>query len=607
MRRNTSGQVIGAQMVSASDGSAFTGSVTCYVTGDGGTQAVGSVGSGAAAHEGNGFHTYAPAQAETDYAHVAFTFVGTGAVPVTVQVYPSHPQTGDAFARLGAPAGASIAADIATVDTVVDAILVDTGTSGVLISSGTGAGQLSLSSGEVTPTAASKTGYRLSATGVDDIWDEGLSGHVAAGSAGAALYIIRSGTAQAGGATTITLDASASAVDDFYNNQAIYIVSGTGVGQGRIISDYNGTTKVATVSTWGTNPSSDSVFVIRPFGSIPGATAPTAGEVADAVWDELMADHRAEGSFGTMLQGFHSGTAQAGGASTITLDASGSSATNEFYRYSVVEIVSGTGAGQSRQITAYNGTSKVATVDPAWTTQPSTDSNYVVKGLGIDAATTGQIADAVWDEQRSGHVAAGSFGEYVLADAVRVSGSTTAADGLENAVAGTTPLPANVRQISDDTTAANNAESFFDGTGYAGTNNVIPTVTNVGTVTGNVNGSVGSVTGAVGSVTGAVGSVTGNVGGNVVGTIGGLDATARSHVNAEVLDVLVTDTHAEPSGVPAATSSLRDKISWLFTLARNKVTQGSTSQTLRNDGDSADIATRTVSDNGTTYTQNKWS
>lgn len=88
MYRNTAGQVIGAQMVSASDGSAFTGSVTVYVTGDGGTQAVGSVGSGACTHEGNGFHSYAPAQAETDYSHVAFTFVGTGAVPVTVQVYP---------------------------------------------------------------------------------------------------------------------------------------------------------------------------------------------------------------------------------------------------------------------------------------------------------------------------------------------------------------------------------------------------------------------------------------------------------------------------------------------------------------------------------------
>lgn len=115
MRKNASGQVIGAQMVNASSGAAFTGSVTVYVTVDGGTQAVGSVGSGACTHEGNGFHTYAPAQAETNGDHVAFTFIGSGAVPATVQVYPSFPQTGDAFARIGAPVGASISADIAGV------------------------------------------------------------------------------------------------------------------------------------------------------------------------------------------------------------------------------------------------------------------------------------------------------------------------------------------------------------------------------------------------------------------------------------------------------------------------------------------------------------
>jgi ubiquinone biosynthesis protein UbiJ len=74
----------------------------------------------------------------------------------------------------------------------------------------------------------------------------------------------------------------------------------------------------------------------------------------------------------------------------------------------------------------------------------------------------------VWAATRAGNATAGSFGEYVNADAVRLSGDATAAD---------------------------NAEAFFDGTGYAGTNNVIPNVT---TVTGNVNGNVG---GSVASVT----------------------------------------------------------------------------------------------------------
>lgn len=322
--------------------------------------------------------------------------------------------------------------DVDTLNSNVSAILADTGTDGVVVAT------------------ASKTGYRLSATGVDDIFDEPLSGHTTAGSFGAAAYVIRSNTAQAGATSTITLDASASATDDFYNNQRIFIVSGTGAGQGTYITDYNGTTKVATVQdSWRTNPSSDSVFVIVPAGGIPGASAPTAADVADAVWDEPWADHNTEASMGALMGtlGMHEGTAQAGASTTITLDATGSSATDDFYNYAMIYIIAGTGAGQARQISDYVGSSKVATVSLAWTTTPSTDSQYVIQAWGVDAATVASIADGVWDEARSGHQAAGTFGEYVLADATRVSGSNSAADGLEAAVSGATPLPANVTQV----------------------------------------------------------------------------------------------------------------------------------------------------------------
>ena len=51
--------------------------------------------------------------------------------------------------------------------------------------------------------------------------------------------------------------------DDFYNGYLIQITGGTGVGQLKKITDYNGTTKVATVeSDWDTNPANDSVFNI---------------------------------------------------------------------------------------------------------------------------------------------------------------------------------------------------------------------------------------------------------------------------------------------------------------------------------------------------------
>ena len=110
MKKNVAGQKVGCQMVSASDGSAFTGSVTVAVTIDAGTQATGSVGSGACTHEGNGYYTYAPAQAETNGNLLAFTFTGTGAVPATVQIYPSFPQTVDN------------ATNISAIKTVTDAI-----------------------------------------------------------------------------------------------------------------------------------------------------------------------------------------------------------------------------------------------------------------------------------------------------------------------------------------------------------------------------------------------------------------------------------------------------------------------------------------------------
>ncbi len=73
----------------------------------------------------------------------------------------------------------------------------------------------------------------------------------------------------------------------------------------------------------------------------------------------------------------HSGTAQAGAAGTITL-ASGASSTDDLYKGQLVKIYGATGAGQTRTITAYNGTTKVATVAWNWITNPDATSTYSV-------------------------------------------------------------------------------------------------------------------------------------------------------------------------------------------------------------------------------------
>ena len=76
----------------------------------------------------------------------------------------------------------------------------------------------------------------------------------------------QTGTAQGGGTgnNQIQLATSASSTDDIYNGKTVIILSGTGSGQERTISDYVGSTRTATVSSnWTTNPNNTSVYEIN--------------------------------------------------------------------------------------------------------------------------------------------------------------------------------------------------------------------------------------------------------------------------------------------------------------------------------------------------------
>lgn len=83
----------------------------------------------------------------------------------------------------------------------------------------------------------------------------------------------------------------------------------------------------------------------------------------------------------------------------------------------------------------------------------------------------------------------------------------------------------------------------------------------------------------------------------------GLSTLTAGQVNAEVVDALSVDGYAEPGSVPPATASLVDKLGWLFMLARNKRLTTATADKVRNDADSGDVATATLSDDGTTFTR----
>jgi hypothetical protein len=81
-----------------------------------------------------------------------------------------------------------------------------------------------------------------------------------------------------------------------------------------------------------------------------------------------------------------------------------------------------------------------------------------------------------------------------------------------------------------------------------------------------------------------------------------LGTTAKADVNAEVLDVLNTDTFAEPGQeAPGATVTLQKKISYLYKAFRNRMTQDATTQKLYADDGTTVDQKATVSDNGTTF------
>lgn len=252
---------------------------------------------------------------------------------------------------------------------------------------------------------------------------------------------LHEGNAQAGAANTITLAATAAAVNDLYNGQTVVVRSGTGAGQARVITDYDGTTKVATVAeAWATNPASGSAYVILHGGRgflVGGAAASVTAAmiatgavdsdalaasalaaIADAVLDEVLSGHVAAGSLGERLQSVRANTAQAGGAATITLDA-GASAVNDEYNYDLIYLSAGTGAGQARFISDYVGATKVATVAPGWTTQPDNTTRFVIIPFGQVAGATAPTAAEIWGHgsrtltQSAGQVAAAVQGSVI--------------------------------------------------------------------------------------------------------------------------------------------------------------------------------------------------
>lgn len=105
------------------------------------------------------------------------------------------------------------------------------------------------------------------------------------------------------------------------------------------------------------------------------------------------------------------GTAQGGGTNYITLS-SGSSTINNYYKGKTIKLTGGTGSGQAKPITAYDGETKRATVASNWTTQPDGTTTYEMNkytfnGIiadrqafldNLSAIASNFRADTIWSE-----------------------------------------------------------------------------------------------------------------------------------------------------------------------------------------------------------------
>lgn len=218
-----------------------------------------------------------------------------------------------------------------------------------------------------------------------NVWDEPLTAaiHNKPTSAGKKLraltsMIIRNELAQGAGlnGNQIIFDVDASDVDGAYDPAVVTIIEGTGAGQSRLILEYKGSTRTATVDrNWKVNPDATSEYVI----------------ISDAGREHV-----------------NEGLAVAGGVNTITLNSLASSV-DDVYMGQIIFLRSGVGEDQAHRIKTYDGTSKILTICSDWAIQPNTTTGYVILPTG--SFTNQDIANSVWDAPTIEHTIDGTTGK----------------------------------------------------------------------------------------------------------------------------------------------------------------------------------------------------
>jgi hypothetical protein len=326
-------------------------------------------------------------------------------------------QTGDNYARLGAPAGASIAADLVVIDNFVDELESRL--------TAARAGYLDELAAAAIPADIDTLLTRLSAARAGYL-DNLSAGAVALASALATVdtnvdAILVDTDATIPGLIAALNDLSAAQVNTEVDNAIVTYgldhlvftsVAGADVADNSIIAKL---VSSAATADWDTFVNTDDSLQAI---SESGGGGPTAAQIADAVWDELQADHVTAGTFGIL----------ASEIADILAD------TNELQTDDVPGLIAALNDLSAAQVNTEVDTAlsdihldHLLAVDYDPASKPGTATALLNELVESDAgvsrftanaleqapsggASAADIADAVWDEAQADHVAAGSFG-----------------------------------------------------------------------------------------------------------------------------------------------------------------------------------------------------
>lgn len=196
---------------------------------------------------------------------------------------------------------------------------------------------------------------------------------------------------------------------------------------------------------------------------------------------------------------------------------------------------------------------------------------------GGSAPTVAQIADAVWDEDTTGHTTAGTFGEQLKTDvdAILVDTGTTLDgkldvidDFLDTEVAA---IKAKTDNLPADPADASDISSSFS----------------------TVNTKLDTIDDFLDTEVAAIKAKTDN-----------LPASPASTADIQVgVEAALDEASVELGSIPTTTGSLRQMIQFLHSYFRNKKTVTTSTETLMKEDASTTLGSAAISDDGTTFTK----